>query len=127
MLIKLDTNAVDELVKLQGLKLPFTIPTQAKAYPFVPIQQEANSSIKSNGNAGIIDDAIATTSDISVDKEGDDMILETIMDFAGVLSLGADFDREIYLELSDELNKYVGLINVVKFTGKILQYPHLST
>ncbi len=72
----------DEKVKPQGLKLPYTIPTQVEAFPTaIPSITESKSSIKNVMNDSIADAPAA--GDVVVDEYGD-VILETLVVFAGV-------------------------------------------
>lgn len=82
MLLKLNPGPDDEKVKPQGLKLPYTIPTQVEAFPpAVPVERESESSIDSNESDSIEDSAGA--SDFVVDDE-DNEILSAVLACAGV-------------------------------------------
>lgn len=87
MLIKLKANEDDVLVKPQGLKLPYTIPTEVQAFPpAVPEEREPESSIESNGNDAIGDSAdggAAGENDVTVDEQ-ENAVLDTITACAGI-------------------------------------------
>lgn len=109
MLIKLHAGADDELIKPQGLKLPYKVPTEVDAFPpAVPEERENESSIESNANDAIgdvaDDDELPTSGNEVVVDEEDGEILETIMACAGI---SVD-DTDVYVQLCIVCQKLMG-------------------